>query len=206
MKHYHKRSNVESAFSMMKRKFGNYLRARSSIGRENEVLCKAVCHNICVLIQEMFELGIIYHDRFSLRGEIATNLGVDEWYGILIVESIKYGVERYMVAIVAMISVDVELKNWRVDNDIISYKNIWGGPIAFLRMWNEFMNGYIERRSKKKGWDKNNADLLKWCKSNGFKGVCQACIDKAVAQGGNPSKMANFAINVSKGKYSHPKS
>jgi len=58
MKHYHQRSNVESAFSMMKRKFGSYLRARSSVGRENEVLCKALCHNICVLIQEMFELGI----------------------------------------------------------------------------------------------------------------------------------------------------
>jgi myo-inositol catabolism protein IolC len=24
----------------------------------NEVLCKIVCHNICVLIQEMYELGI----------------------------------------------------------------------------------------------------------------------------------------------------
>jgi len=58
MKHYHQRSNVESAFSMMKRKFGSYLKARSSVGRENEVLCKALCHNICVLIQEMFELGI----------------------------------------------------------------------------------------------------------------------------------------------------
>ena len=44
-----------------------------------------------------------------------------------------------------------------------------------------------------------------WCKKNGFKGVCQACINKAIAKGGHSSKMANFAINVSKGKYSHPK-
>jgi len=58
MKHYHLRSNVESVFAMMKRKFGGYVRAKSSVGRENEVLCKALCHNICVLIQEMFELGI----------------------------------------------------------------------------------------------------------------------------------------------------
>ena len=58
MQHYHKRSNAESVFSMMKRKFGSNLRARNSLAQENEVLCKALCHNICVLIQEMFELGI----------------------------------------------------------------------------------------------------------------------------------------------------
>jgi transposase len=58
MKHYHLRSNVESVFSMMKRKFGGFVRAKNSVARENEVLCKALCHNICVLIQEIFELGI----------------------------------------------------------------------------------------------------------------------------------------------------
>jgi len=58
MQHYHKRSNAESVFSMMKRKFGSNLRTRNSLAQENEVLCKALCHNICVLIQEMFELGI----------------------------------------------------------------------------------------------------------------------------------------------------
>jgi transposase len=58
LKHYHQRSNVESVFSMMKRKFGAFVRSKSDIGRENEVLCKALCHNICVLIQETFELGI----------------------------------------------------------------------------------------------------------------------------------------------------
>jgi transposase len=58
MKHYHKRSNAESVFSMMKRKFGSYVRSRNSIAQENEILCKALCHNICVLIQEMFELDI----------------------------------------------------------------------------------------------------------------------------------------------------
>lgn len=58
MQQYHKRSNAESVFSMMKRKFGSNLRTRNSLAQENEVLCKALCHNICVLIQEMFELGI----------------------------------------------------------------------------------------------------------------------------------------------------
>lgn len=58
MNHYHMRSNVESVFAMMKRKFGGNVRAKSSVGRENEVLCKALCHNIVCLIHEMFELGI----------------------------------------------------------------------------------------------------------------------------------------------------
>ena len=58
LEHYHKRSNVETVFSMMKRKFGSHVRARDSVAQENEVLCKVLCHNIVVLIHEMFELGI----------------------------------------------------------------------------------------------------------------------------------------------------
>ena len=56
--HYHKRSNVETTFSMVKGKFGAALRAKSEVGQTNEILLKFVCHNICVLIQEMHELGI----------------------------------------------------------------------------------------------------------------------------------------------------
>jgi len=55
MLHYHKRSNAESVFSMMKRKFGHKLYSKSEVGQINEVLCKALAHNICVLIQEYFE-------------------------------------------------------------------------------------------------------------------------------------------------------
>lgn len=58
MKHYHLRSNVESVFSMMKRKQGMSIRSRNMIGQTNEILCKALVHNICVLIQEAFESGI----------------------------------------------------------------------------------------------------------------------------------------------------
>lgn len=56
--HYHKRSNVESVFSAMKRKQGGQLRCKRPTGQNNEILCKALVHNICVLIQEMFESGI----------------------------------------------------------------------------------------------------------------------------------------------------
>jgi transposase len=58
MQHYHKRSNVESAFSMMKRKFGDGLRSKTDTAMVNEALCKILCHNLVVLIHEMSELGI----------------------------------------------------------------------------------------------------------------------------------------------------
>ena len=58
MMHYHKRSNAETVFHMIKRKFGQGLNSKSEVGQINEVLCKALAHNICVLIQEMYELGI----------------------------------------------------------------------------------------------------------------------------------------------------
>jgi transposase len=56
--HYHKRSNVETTFSMIKAKFGERLRSRAETAQVNEVLCKVLCHNICVLIQSMYELKI----------------------------------------------------------------------------------------------------------------------------------------------------
>lgn len=56
--HYHKRSNVESTNSMIKAKFGERLRSKTDTAQSNELLCKVVCHNICVTIQSMYELGI----------------------------------------------------------------------------------------------------------------------------------------------------
>jgi transposase len=58
MEHYHKRSNVESTFSMIKAKFGDSLRSNTRTAQYNEALCKILCHNICVVIQSIYELGI----------------------------------------------------------------------------------------------------------------------------------------------------
>jgi len=58
MRHYHARSNVETTFSMLKRIYGNYLRMKSETGQINEILMKCLCHNLTVLVQESFELGI----------------------------------------------------------------------------------------------------------------------------------------------------
>jgi transposase len=58
LRHYHKRSNVESVFSMIKAKFRDHVRSKTDVAMVNEVLCKIICHNICCLIQESHELGI----------------------------------------------------------------------------------------------------------------------------------------------------
>lgn len=56
--HYHKRSNVETTFHMIKSKFGQRLRSKTLVAQTNEALCKVLCHNLCVVIQSQHELGI----------------------------------------------------------------------------------------------------------------------------------------------------
>jgi transposase len=56
--HYHKRSNVETTFSMIKAKFGERLRCKTETAQVNEALCKVLCHNLCIVIQSMYELGV----------------------------------------------------------------------------------------------------------------------------------------------------
>jgi len=56
--HYHRRSNVESTFSMIKRVIGDTLRSKDLVGQINETLLMVVCHNIRCLIHETIELGI----------------------------------------------------------------------------------------------------------------------------------------------------
>ena len=58
LEHYHKRSNVESTFNMVKSKFNEKVRSKTPVAQCNEVLTKFICHNLVVLIHEMYELGI----------------------------------------------------------------------------------------------------------------------------------------------------
>ncbi len=55
---YHLRSNVESAFSAIKRKFGEHVRSRTHVAQVNEILAKLICYNLTVVVHEMFENGI----------------------------------------------------------------------------------------------------------------------------------------------------
>lgn len=71
---YHKRSNVETVFHMIKSKFDTHLRSKGDTAQVNDALCKVLCHNLCVLIQSMFELEIVP----AFCGEIAVGeIGVE---------------------------------------------------------------------------------------------------------------------------------
>jgi len=58
LKLYHKRSNIETCFHMIKTKFKDNLRSKTATAQVNELLCKVLAHNICVVIQEINELGV----------------------------------------------------------------------------------------------------------------------------------------------------
>ena len=58
LERYHQRSNSETCFSMIKAKFSDRLRSKSRTAQINESLCKILCHNLCCLIQSIFEFGL----------------------------------------------------------------------------------------------------------------------------------------------------
>jgi len=55
---YHKRSNLETTFSMIKAKFGGRLKSRTITAQTKELLCKVLCHNLVCVVQSIYELGI----------------------------------------------------------------------------------------------------------------------------------------------------
>lgn len=58
LRHYHRRSNVESAFSAIERKFGKSVRSKLQSAQQNEVILKCLCHNITCLVHAIHELRI----------------------------------------------------------------------------------------------------------------------------------------------------
>jgi transposase len=58
LRRYHRRSNVESTFSSVKRLFGGSVRSKLLPAQINEVLLKCLCHNLATLVHSIHELGI----------------------------------------------------------------------------------------------------------------------------------------------------
>jgi transposase len=56
--HYHKRSNVETTFFMIKAKFNDVLKSKTRTAQINELLLKVLCHNIVVVNNEIRGQGI----------------------------------------------------------------------------------------------------------------------------------------------------
>ena len=57
-KYYHKRSNVESVFGAVKKKFGGAVLSKNPDAQVNEVLCKFLAYNLTVLVASMYELRL----------------------------------------------------------------------------------------------------------------------------------------------------
>lgn len=64
---------------------------------------------------------------------------------------------------------------------------------------------WLQKATKKMEKKGTEGDFTEYCKRSGFAGVSQECINHAAKAGGRPAKMALFAANASKGKYSYPK-
>lgn len=73
LQHYHKRSNVESTFSAVKRRFGDAVRSKTPAAIVNEVLAKLVCFNLTCVIHEWYELGIDPSDWGMPKRETETS-------------------------------------------------------------------------------------------------------------------------------------
>jgi transposase len=65
LRRYHLRSNVESTFSMIKRKFGGSVRSKLDVAVTKELLARFVCRNICCVNHKAHEPGI--DPRFSIE-------------------------------------------------------------------------------------------------------------------------------------------
>ena len=55
---FHQRSQVESAYSMTKEKYGQRVRGKMPTSQANNVLCKLLANNVYVLIRSIYELGL----------------------------------------------------------------------------------------------------------------------------------------------------
>jgi transposase len=59
LSHYHLRSNAESTFSAVKRKFGASVMSQTETAMVNECLLKFLCQNLSVLVQVEERLGLV---------------------------------------------------------------------------------------------------------------------------------------------------
>ena len=55
---YHRRSLIESAFSAVKRVFGDTIRSRTQVAMGNEVLTRLIAHNIRCVVLAIYEHGL----------------------------------------------------------------------------------------------------------------------------------------------------
>ncbi|MGH7634535.1 MAG: transposase [Gemmatimonadaceae bacterium] len=58
LERYHRRSNVETVFAMMKARFGASVASRLPTARVNETLAMCIAHNLCCVTRAIFTAGL----------------------------------------------------------------------------------------------------------------------------------------------------
>ncbi len=58
---------METTFAMVKLRFGEFLKCKNFVAQRNELMMKFICHNICCLIQEMYEHGVQIDFKDALK-------------------------------------------------------------------------------------------------------------------------------------------
>ena len=58
LKHYHRRSNIESTFGAIKQKLGDSVRSKILVAQQNEVLAKVLLWNLTCIVQAIEEFGV----------------------------------------------------------------------------------------------------------------------------------------------------
>jgi transposase len=71
MRDYGKRENIESVFSTIKRRFGNNIKCKNAMPQTNELLARALCYNLCILVRKVFSDGICVDFDKLARNHIA---------------------------------------------------------------------------------------------------------------------------------------
>lgn len=67
LKYYHRRSNVETVFAMIKMRLGEFLKSKNYEAQRNELLTKFIAHNITCLVSEIFENDIHVNFRECMK-------------------------------------------------------------------------------------------------------------------------------------------
>ena len=98
-KHYHQRSNVESTFSAVKRKFGEAVRAKTEVAMKNEALAKLVCHNITTVIGAMLR-----HSPYRWRTPVVSD--PDRLFCSKVIDQLDQIAEDFFLRVIRMVGVD----------------------------------------------------------------------------------------------------
>lgn len=122
-------------------------------------------------ILNLYKWGILYDGRFSkIKGIIATDLGISERYGILIMNSFKYKIQKYIVPIAIFLHINSKFHEWisTSKKDVDIFKNRYGIPISFLILWEKFKKFIRMHKVNPNSIEIYFNKISKWCSQKNY--------------------------------------